>query len=91
MVVQILRNAPAAPNLIAFLQCTTTRTMLKVLVTCGRSGSGNLSQEEFESFMRVASGEPEDPAAPPDGASANLESVTEGSSILAFFAAEQLW
>ena len=54
-------------------------------------GSGNLSRGEFESFMRVASGEQEDPAAPPDGASSNLESVAEGSQVLAFFASEQLW
>ena len=58
---------------------------------CLLAGSGSLSRAEFESFMRVASGEPEDPAAPPDGSSANLDTVAEGSQILAFYSAYQLW
>jgi len=54
-------------------------------------GSGTLSSVEWESFLRVASGEAEDAAAPPAGASANLDTVTEGTQVLAFYAADELW
>ena len=41
--------------------------------------------------MRVASGEREDSATPPPGASADLSTVVEGSQVLAFYASDELW
>ena len=54
-------------------------------------GSGTLCKDEFDTFMRVASGDPGDAATPPPGASADLSTVVEGSQVLAFYASDELW
>lgn len=67
-------------------------TALDQLFECYDSdGSGKLCQDEFDRFILVASGEAEDATMPPPGSSSNLKTVEEGSQVLAFYAAEQLW
>lgn len=54
-------------------------------------GSGTLCKDEFDTFILVASGEAEDAAIPPPGSSSDLKTVVEGSHVLAFYVADQLW
>lgn len=54
-------------------------------------GSGTLCKDEFDTFIRVASGEAEDATIPPPGSSSDLKAVVEGSHVLGFYAIEQLW
>ena len=55
--------------------------------------SGDISRDEFESFMRVMRGEDDgaDPSDPPSGYSTDLSSVQVGTAVIAFFAPDQLW